>query len=111
MTDMAPSLVNLLGFTTGAILYAMLFWMVLRSSSDRLSLLTSILGLVWNIGAFSAYGLYTVGLLGRSPLLFAIALSALGFLPAVVVHSVLRSRGMITRTSGRVLLALAYSLS
>jgi hypothetical protein len=107
----AASIVNLLGYTTGAILYAMLFWMVLRSSSDRLSLLTGALGLIWNVGAFSGYGLYTVGLIGPSPIVQAIAFSALGFLPAVVVHSVLRSRALSTRTAGRCILFIAYELS
>src|SRR5437764_3491959 len=89
----------------------MLFWMVLRSSSDRLSLLTGALGLIWNVGGFSGYGLYTAGLVGPSPVLLAISFSALGFLPAVVVHSVLRSRGMSGRSLGRTILCIAYSLS
>src|SRR5215468_5766162 len=108
---MAASVVNLLGYTTGAILYTMLFWMVLRSSSDRLSLLTGALGVIWNIGAFSSYGLYTIGLIGPSPVLQAIAFSALGFLPAVVVHSVLRSPTMAARAAGRVILVSAYTVS
>src|SRR5215831_19983247 len=108
---MAASVVNLIVYTTGAILYAMLFWMVLRSSSDRLSLLTGALGLIWNVGAFSSYGLYTAGLIGPSPILLSISFSALGFLPAVVVHSVLRSRGLSSRTLGRSILWLAYALS
>jgi hypothetical protein len=120
---MLASLINLLGFTTGSILYAMLLWMVLWSHSsdrqrfrflprsDRLLLLTGVLGLLWNIGAFWAYGLFTLGLLGPFPLLLAIALSALGFLPAVVVHSVLRSRGMSGRHTDRAILIFAYALS
>ncbi len=118
---MVASLVNVLGFTTGAILYAMLLWMVVRShppdqrwaasSSDRLSLLTGVLGLFWNIGAFSAYGLPTLGLVKQSPLLMALAFSALGFLPAVVVHSVLRSRGNLERAMDRSILYFAYALS
>src|SRR5436853_1713255 len=89
----------------------MLLWMVLRSSADRLSLLTGVLGLFWNIGAFSGYGLYTIGLVGPSPVLMAIAFSALGFLPAVVAHSVLRSRGQASDTAGRAILVVSYSLS
>jgi signal transduction histidine kinase len=118
---MVSSLVNVLGFTTGAILYAMLLWMVVRShppdqrwiasSSDRLSLLTGVLGLFWNIGAFSAYGLPTMGLVKPSPLLMSLAFSALGFLPAVVVHSVLRSRGQLERPLDRTILYIAYALS
>ena len=118
---MVASLVNVLGFTTGAILYAMLLWMVVRShpagqqwfasSSDRLSLWTGALGLFWNIGAFSAYGLPTLGLVQMSPLLMSFAFSALGFLPAVVVHSVLRSRGKMDRAVDRSILYFAYALS
>ncbi|HLQ77745.1 MAG TPA: histidine kinase [Terriglobia bacterium] len=118
---MVASLINVLGFTTGAILYAMLLWMVVRShppdqgwvasSSDRLSLLTGVLGLFWNIGAFSAYGLPTLGLVEPSPLLMSFAFSALGFLPAVVVHSVLRSRGELKRAVDRSILYFAYALS
>jgi signal transduction histidine kinase len=111
MTGVAAPLINLLGFTTGAILYAMLLWMVLRSSADRLSLLTGVLGLFWNIGAFFAYGLFTMGLTESSPVLLAMAFSALGFLPAVVVHSVLRSRGMSGVLPGRAILILSYGLS
>jgi len=107
----AASLVNILGFTTGALLYGMLFWMVLRSNSDRLSLLTGALGLIWNIGAFLGYGLNSVVLIGPSPLLLAIAFSALGFLPAVVVHSVLRSRVTSGWSIGRSILVIAYALS
>ena len=108
---MASSLINLLGFTVGAVLYAMWLWMVFRSSSDRLSLVTGVLGLFWNLGAFYGYGLYTIRLVGPSPLLLAVAFSALGFLPAVVVHSVLRSRHVSAKTAWRSLLALAYALS
>jgi len=77
------------------------------SSSDRLSLLTGVLGLFWNIGAFSAYGLPALGLVQQSPLLMSVAFSALGFLPAVVVHSVLRSRGKLERPVDR---GILYSL-
>lgn len=99
----------------------MLLWMVLRShandqrsfwsGSDGLTLLTGVLGLVWNIGAFCGYGLLSIGLLGPSPVLLAVALSALGFLPAVVVHSVLRSRGMLGQAAHRCILLFAYGLS
>src|SRR5579863_7729094 len=111
MTPVAASLVNLLGFTTGALLYAMLLWMVLRSSADRLSLLTGVLGLIWNVGAFSGYGLYTIGVVGPSPILMSVAFSSLGFLPAVVVHSVLRARGVSGHGAGKVILLSAYALS
>jgi hypothetical protein len=69
------------------------------------------LGVIWNVGAFSGYILNAIGLVGHSPVLMSIAFSALGFLPAVVVHSVLRSRAMSARISGRSVLFLAYELS
>jgi signal transduction histidine kinase len=122
------TLVNLLGFITGGVLYAMLLAMVLRSPgeafafksgtrgqglpSDRLPLLTAILGLAWNVIACAAYGLPGLGIVESLPLLVAVAFSALGFLPAVVVHSVLRSSGPILKRKGAALLAAtAYTLS
>ncbi len=65
------ALVNLLGFITGAILYAMLLVMVVRStdpfsptgygqrtesSVKWLFLATALLGLLWNLGALAIYG-------------------------------------------------------
>ena len=52
-------LLNLVGLSTGVVLYAMLFTMVVRArtmqaadgSLDRLPLATAILGLVWNVCA------------------------------------------------------------
>jgi signal transduction histidine kinase len=122
------TLVNLLGFITGGVLYAMLLAMVLRSPgeafsfksgtlgqglpSDRLPLLTAILGLAWNVIACFAYGLPGLAIVESFPLLVAAAFSALGFLPAVVVHSVLRTGGPILERKSAALLAVAaYALS
>jgi signal transduction histidine kinase len=55
-----------------------------------LLLATALLGLVWNLCALPAYELPKLGVLGPFPLLTVFGFSALGFLPAVVVHSVLR---------------------
>src|SRR2546430_392556 len=97
-------LVNVVGFFLGAVLYGMLLAMALgaavpaatdawaarwRSPASRLMILTGLLGLLWNIGALTAYG-FSPSLRDatlRVPLVIAFA--ALGFLPAVVVHSVL----------------------
>ncbi len=112
-------LVHLLGFVAGVVLYAMLGAMTLRlpgrprppeeRRSDRIPLATSVLGLVWNSGALVLYGGRDLGLLRPEPWLGAVAFSALGFLPAVVVHASLASRGW-TR-SGRLLAAASYALS
>jgi two-component system LytT family sensor kinase len=113
-------LLNLVGLSTGVVLYAMLLAMVIRarrtagpaSPFDPLLLLTSILGLVWNLCALPAYVLPKFGIEGPFPLLTAIGFGALGLLPAVVVHSVLRggregASGVIKRVIG----VVAYAVS
>jgi two-component system, LytTR family, sensor kinase len=96
-------LLNLVGLSTGVVLYAMLLVMVLRAGRvsdtgagaqrpDPLLLATAVLGLVWNLCALPAYELPKIGVEGSFQLLFAAGVSALGFLPAVVVQSVLRGQ-------------------
>ncbi len=92
------AIVNLLGFLTGAALYMMLLVMVLRaggrasgrSGHGRLLLATALLGLVWNIGALLIYGARDWEIGEPSHWFAAMIFTALGFLPAVVVNSVLR---------------------
>src|SRR5712691_11826595 len=104
-------LLNLVGLSTGVVLYAMLLTMVVRAARpsggparvDPLLLLTSVLGLIWNLCALPVYELPKVGIEGPFPLLAAVGFGALGFLPAVVVHSVLRGerdgvRGAVKRS-------------
>ena len=70
-------LLNLVGLSTGVVLYAMLLAMVIRarrtagaaSAFDPLLLLTSILGLVWNLCALPAYVLPKFGIEGPFPFL------------------------------------------
>jgi len=127
---MSPAvLVNVVGFFLGAVLYGMLLAMALgagvpaatateawaarwRSPASRLMILTGLLGLLWNLGALIAYGfsptLRDADL--RVPLV--IAFSALGFLPAVVVHSVLTRRSQLPASRAeRLTFATAYALS
>lgn len=116
------ALVNLLGFITGAILYAMLLIMVVRSadpfsptdygqrtasSVKWLLLTTALLGLLWNLGALAIYGVRDWKLGEPSPFFVSAIFTALGFLPAVVVHSVLWDR----RRSSQAISLLAYLLS
>ncbi len=121
-TPAAAALLNLLGFITGSALYAMLLVMVLNQARaesrigtdgrpDRLPLLTGLLGLAWNFGE-----LMTMALRGRFPLalslLDATSFTALGFLPAVVVHSVLRTReDLRDRPAALLIILTAYALS
>jgi two-component system LytT family sensor kinase len=112
-------LLNLVGLSTGVALYAMLLTMVVRASRapsietfDPVLLATALLGLVWNLCALPAYELPKVGIVGPFPWLIAIGFSALGFLPAAVVHSILREgpsgiRGGVKRS----LAIAAYSVS
>ena len=90
----AALLVNLLGFSVGIALYAMLAMMVVRHRAgakagniNLLLLTTAALGLLWNVGQLYAFVQKDFGDAGISPFLVAIAFSALGFLPSVVVHS------------------------
>ncbi|HVG38685.1 MAG TPA: hypothetical protein VM870_05325, partial [Pyrinomonadaceae bacterium] len=119
------ALINLIGFTTGAALYTMLLVMVLTRRDhpllmtppranhatpiiNKLLLATAILGLLWNLGALVVFGLRDVGGGAPLPLLSAISFTALGFLPAVVVHSALRS---FDGAAARAIKIAAYSLS
>jgi two-component system, LytTR family, sensor kinase len=105
-TPAAAALINLLGYITGSVLYAMLLVMAFRhqgkassigmsgvgsEKTDRLPLLTALLGLAWNLGAITAFVMQSFANVRPFSLLMAIAFTALGFLPAVVVHSLLRT--------------------
>ncbi|MEP7339859.1 MAG: sensor histidine kinase [Acidobacteriota bacterium] len=130
------ALLNLLGFLIGVTLYGMLLVMVVRSvdtasigsaggsagpsgsaqrvafSPERLLLATALLGLLWNLGALVIYGARDWNV-GRPSSWFSSAVfTALGFLPAVVVHSVLRAEaGLARKRGGRLIPVLAYALS
>ncbi|MGQ0643809.1 MAG: sensor histidine kinase [Gemmatimonadaceae bacterium] len=105
------ALVHLVGFSTGIVLYAMLAVMTMRPHTDaqRLSLAAASLGLLWNVGALVIYALRDFGLAEPSAALMTISFSALGFLPAVVVHAAVGPPS--TRGHRRALLGLAYALS
>ncbi len=126
---MTPAvLVNLAGFFLGAVLYGMLLVMALgpgrgaapaagwvarlRSPASRLVMLTGLFGLLWNVGALTTYGFTPAAPSDALQALLVVAFSALGFLPAVVVHSVL-TRGLEGQPSrgARLTVAVAYLLS
>ncbi len=126
MTDTPVSLIaHPIGFITGAMLYAMILVLVLQAPGTavsrnvegvtplrRLSLWTAVLGLLWNVGGLASFLLQAVAPGWLNHVLQVTAVSALGFLPAVVVHSFLQSgtRRRVT-WNRRVLLAGAYALS
>jgi two-component system LytT family sensor kinase len=82
------------------------------SAFDPLLLLTSILGLLWNLCAVPAYLLPKFGIEGPFPFLTAVGFGALGLLPAVVVHSVLRGgRDGVSGVIKRIIGVVAYAVS
>jgi two-component system, LytTR family, sensor kinase len=113
-------LLNLVGLSAGVVLYTVLLAMVVRAGRagggharfDPLLLVTAVLGLVWNLCALPVYELPKVGIPGPFLLLAAVGFSALGLLPAVVVHSVLRGEHDAVRSPWkRSLAAVAYTVS
>lgn len=109
----AASLVNLLGFTVGMVLYSLLLVMVIRHRRtkegfrpDYLLLAAAGLGIVWNLGELFTFVYGDFAHDEVSPLLTAISFAALGFLPSVVVHNSQRGN-----SRGFVLTILAYALS
>ena len=104
MPDAAAAL-HVLGFSAGVILYGMLLAMVagvrpkvssrlgdgtlLPSGPDRLLLAMAVAGLAWNIGALWIFGFRERGA-GATRWLEVASFSALGVLPAIAVHAVLR---------------------
>lgn len=116
------TLINLLGFLTGASLYAMLLAMVLRQSqrknaknkfvlpNNKLLLITAILGFFWNIGAVAIYAFPDLGVENNFPLFIAASFATLGFLPSVVVHLVLRTEESLGKQNFWIAL-IAYLLS
>lgn len=111
------SLINLLGFTVGIALYALLLVMVVRHrrnrekfSFDFLLLATAILGILWNAGELFALVWKDFAAREVSPFLQATAYSALGFLPSVVVHSAWKNSEN-ENSNVRLLTYFAYALS
>jgi hypothetical protein len=88
----APELLHIVGYLTGASLYAMLLVMVVQAHGPayRLTLGTALLGLAWNVGELTAHALERAGLLLARDWMAGVSYAALGLLAAVVVHSAAR---------------------
>jgi signal transduction histidine kinase len=130
MVGSIAALVNLVGYVTGAALYALLLLMAVgemrrasasapshEKSFDGLPLLTACLGIVWNLGSLAVWGLQSFSKTGSATgawaaLVAAGTFAALGFLPAVAVHSVLRQpAGWRVESFALGLVVTAYALS
>jgi hypothetical protein len=85
----APALLHVVGYLTGASLYAMLLAMVVmtRGAGYRLTLTTALLGVAWNVGELAAHAFAGAGMPLVARWVSAISFVALGFLASVVVHS------------------------
>jgi two-component system, LytTR family, sensor kinase len=88
----SASLINLLGFTVGVALYALLLVMVVRPRKkiDRLLFATGILGVLWNFGEFFTFIWRDFRGTEVPSIITAISYSALGFLPSVVIQNAKR---------------------
>jgi two-component system LytT family sensor kinase len=128
----AAAFVRVIGFAVGVALYAMLLMMVVpapwrprfstgESSTlsdsvpdrpvDWLLVVTALLGLVWNGHSLLMWAA-DLGVGRAGSLDLAAAFTALGFLPAVVVHSVLRAGpNLAWQTPARLLMVASYGLS
>jgi two-component system LytT family sensor kinase len=89
---MPPELLHAVGYVTGAVLYAMLLVMSLKDrTGDRLTVGAAILGLTWNVGHLLWHGVHAMRWSSTEPGIAAGSFAALGFLPAVVIHSAART--------------------
>ena len=109
---MPPELLHVVGYLTGAALYAMLLSMAIRdATSDRLTVGSAVLGLAWNVGELLSHAAGAVGWVAAGPWFAAAAFAALGFLASVVIHSVARGtrdESPRRRAIARTLTRLAY---
>ena len=118
---------HLSGYVIGITLYSMLLGLVYQSwrassqkttsdlgkSSPRwLALWTGILGLVWNVGALLAFLLPHIHLTSPLPALGALSVTALGFLPAVVILAMADTQSMgVSALGRRVISGIGFLLS
>ncbi len=115
LTPVAPELLHIVGYLTGATLYAMLLSMVMRTGGggDRLTIATALLGLGWNVGELSVLAFQVLALPGAGAWMSAASYAALGFLAAVAVHSASQAQASedppIRRRWRRLVAAIAYA--
>jgi two-component system LytT family sensor kinase len=90
----SASLINLLGFTVGIALYALLLVMVVRPRKkiDWLLCATGILGILWNFGEFMSFVWRDFRQTEIPSIVTAVSYSALGFLPSLVMQNAGRRR-------------------
>lgn len=110
-----PLLVNTIGHSVGAILFALFLYMVLRDPvgvrlrASGLSITAAVLALLWNTASVVVIGLYEA----RSPavdLVTALGTTALNLLPAVLLQLALGGRQRVLAITGYLLSATAIGI-
>jgi hypothetical protein len=102
MLTSAPDLLHVVGYLTGAALYAMLLAMALRDrSGDRLTLGTAVIGLAWNLGELGVSVLRGLQWFGAAAVLAAASFGALGSSPHLSCTRSRASRARPVRGSAR----------
>jgi len=107
--DFVPVL-HVMGYLAACAIYGMLLAMVWRagwSDATRLPFAAGALGLMWNLGSLFSE-LSDLGFPDLPEPVDALTYSAMAFLPAVVVHSVLRDQ---LRPAAQALISVAYAAS
>jgi two-component system, LytTR family, sensor kinase len=114
LTPGTAELLHVVGYLTGASLYAMLLAMAGRTGRrDPLLAATALLGLGWNVGELAAHAADGLALDGAGNWLSAASYAALGLLAAVAVHSASAAPGggdsATHRQARRLVVATAYA--
>ena len=108
-------MVNTIGYSVGAILFAVFLYLVWRDSggvrprASRLSIAAAALALVWNAASLVAIGLAETSLAGADAVL-AVGISALTVLPAVLLDLSLGRRNRWLPRAGYLLSAVAIGI-
>jgi hypothetical protein len=102
-----PELIHVVGYATGAALYAMLLALAVRDrSGDRITLATAVLGLSWNVGEIGVLSLRALDV--GAEWVSAASFASLGFLAAVVVHSARRGTDLDAGPRARAVRPLVF---
>lgn len=126
MASLATDIAHQIGFLTGIVLYAVLLAMVSANSvsvstegektrrwHERLPipLAIAVLGLFWNLAALASGLVSAQTPIVTQAFLSFVAVSTLGWLPALAIHSVWQAAGGAVRSPLGVLAASGYGLS
>ena len=123
---MATDIAHPVGFLAGSVVYALLLMMVLQGSRStslsgdlegrawyermRLPLYMAMLGLTWNLASLGVLMAVEIRGMAKPPFLSFLAITALGSLPAVALHSVWQTTAVESRRPIGILTIVGYVL-